>query len=78
MEEKKMWEQKLEKEKEYTVFKWDHLRKKEKMQQSCIPNCCHGREGGKGTSDNEEEYTDDVATVSTKEETKNDRQNIDS
>jgi hypothetical protein len=32
------------------------------MQQSCSPNCCHGK-GREGISDNEEEDTDDVATV---------------
>jgi cobalamin biosynthesis protein CobT len=64
MEEKAMWEQKPEEEKEETVLQWGTaLEKREKRQHSCIPNCCHGKGGGKGTSDNEEEGTDDVATV---------------
>jgi hypothetical protein len=47
MEEKTMWEQKPEEEKEETVLQWDRLKKKrEKRQQSCIPNCCHGKGGG--------------------------------
>jgi hypothetical protein len=50
------------------------------MQQSCSPNCCHGK-GGEGTCGNEEEDTDDVATVDDIDEggdKKKHRQNIDS
>jgi hypothetical protein len=49
MEEKTMWEQKPEEDKEETVLQWDRLRKKrEKRQESCSPSCCHGKERGKG------------------------------
>jgi hypothetical protein len=64
MEEKTMGEQKPEEEKEETVLQWDRTaleRKEKKRQQSCNPNCCHVR--GEGTSENEEEDTEDVATV---------------
>jgi hypothetical protein len=43
IEEKTMWDQKPEKEKEATVLQWDRLKKNEKTQQSCSPNC-HGNE----------------------------------
>jgi hypothetical protein len=47
MEEETMWEHKPEEEKEETFLQWDILRKKrEKRQQSCIPNCCHEKWGG--------------------------------
>jgi hypothetical protein len=46
IEEKTMWDQTSEKEKEATVLQWDRLKKNEKKQQSCSPICCHGNGGG--------------------------------
>jgi hypothetical protein len=48
-EEKAMWEKKPEEEKEETALQWD-------CQQSCSPNCCHGK-GGEGTSNNKGQET---------------------
>jgi hypothetical protein len=51
MEEKTMWEQKLEEEKEETVLQWDRLRKKEKKcHKAAAPTVAMER--GEGTSDN--------------------------
>jgi hypothetical protein len=38
-------------------------RKEKKRQQSCSPNFFHGKVGGKGTSNNDKEDTEDVATL---------------
>jgi hypothetical protein len=72
MEENTMWEQKLEKEKEYTVLQWDRLRKKErKCNKAAAPTVAMARGGREPlTTQKKILMMLQQLMISTKEETK--------
>jgi hypothetical protein len=80
MEEKTMWEQKLEKEKEETVLQWDRLRKKEKKCNKPAAPTVVMEKGGREPPTTKKKILMSLqqSMISTKEETNNHHQNIDS
>jgi hypothetical protein len=74
MEEKKIWDQKPEKEKEDTVLQWDCLRKKErkKSNKAVAPTVAMEKRGGRESPTTKKKIpmTLQQSMISTKKETK--------